>query len=230
LVKHLTNKILTGTCTMEEETSLRVEIITVCRNLAKKELIAATDGNVSCRVGRDRLLVTPSGKPKGVLKPFELLLLNDRGKILAGQEKPSTEIRMHLEVYRRRPDVRAVVHAHPPMLTALTLAGLSFMAEALPEVWLTLGSVPTAPYATPCTSEVPDAIAPFLEKHQAILLERHGSLTLGRSLNEAYLRLEKLEHAARILFYANLLGKTPPVALPQEALEKLEALKASLNQ
>jgi L-fuculose-phosphate aldolase len=115
------------------------------------------------------------------------------------------------------------------MLTALTLAGMPFMAEALPEVWLTIGPVPTAPYATPCTPEVPDAIAPFLEKHHAILLERHGSLTLGTSLNEAYLRLEKLEHAARILYYANLLGKTPPVALPREALEKLEALKVGMN-
>lgn len=214
---------------MQEETSLRIAIIAVCQNLAGKELIAATDGNVSCRVGQDRLLVTPSGKPKGALKPFELLLLNDRGEILTGREKPSTEIRMHLEVYRRRPDVRAVVHAHPPMLTALTLAGMSFVAEALPEVWLTIGPVPTAPYATPCTAEVPDAIAPFLEKHHAILLERHGSLTLGTSLNEAYLRLEKLEHAARILYYANLLSKTPPVALPQEALEKLEALKVGMN-
>ena len=214
---------------MQEETSLRIAIIAVCQNLAGKELIAATDGNVSCRVGQDRLLVTPSGKPKGALKPFELLLLNDRGEILTGREKPSTEIRMHLEVYRRRPDVRAVVHAHPPMLTALTLAGMSFVAEALPEVWLTIGPVPTAPYATPCTAEVPDAIAPFLEKHHAILLERHGSLTFGASLNEAYLRLVKLEHAARILYYANLLSRTPLVALPREALEKLEALKVGIN-
>ena len=209
---------------MKEETRARMELIAVCKKLVEKDLIAATDGNVSCRVGQDRLLVTPSGKPKGALKPIDLLLVNGHGEVLAGREKPSSEIRMHLEVYRRRADVAAVVHAHPPMLTAFTVAGMPFVAEALPEVWLTFGTVPTAPYATPCTAEVPEAVAPFLEKHQAILLERHGSLTLGRSLDEAYLRLEKLEHAARILFFARLLSNAPPSPLPNEALAKLEQL------
>jgi len=209
---------------MKEELSARMELIAVCQKLAEKDLIAATDGNVSCRVGEGRLIVTPSGRPKGELRPIDLLLLNLHGEVLAGREKPSSEIRMHLEVYRQRGDVAAVVHAHPPMLTAFTLAGIPFVAEALPEVWLTFGPVPTAPYATPCTAEVPQALVPFLEKHQAILLERHGSLTLGRSLNEAYLRLEKLEHAARILFFAHLLSKEPPSPLPAEALRKLEKL------
>lgn len=214
---------------MEEENSLRMEMIAVCQHLVKKELIVAADGNISCKVGQDRFLVTPSGRPKEALAPSELLLLDGRGEILAGQGKPTTELRMHLEAYRRRPDVRAVVHAHPPMLTALTLAGMSFVAEALPEVWLTFGPVPTAPYATPSTPEVPEAIAPFLEKHQAILLERHGSLTFGRNLGEACMRLAKLEHAAHILFHASLLSKAPPVPLPREALEKLDALKENLN-
>jgi L-fuculose-phosphate aldolase len=209
---------------MKDETRLREEIIRVCQKLAEKDLIAATDGNVSCKVGKDHLLVTPSGKPKAGLKPIDLLLLNLGGEILAGREKPSNEIRMHLEVYRRREDVGAVVHAHPPMLTALTLAGTPFMADVLPEVWLTFGPVPTAPYATPSTEEVPEAIGPYLEGHQAILLERHGSLTLGRSLDEAYLRLEKLEHAARTLFFAQLLHKELPSPLPGEALKKLEKL------
>ena len=209
---------------MKEENSARVEVIAVCRKLAEKDLIAATDGNVSCRVGEGRLLVTPSGKPKGELKPVDLLLLDLDGQVLAGREKPSSEIRMHLEVYRRRADVAAVVHAHPAMLTAFTLAGIPFVAEALPEVWLTFGPVPTAPYATPCTAEVPEALAPFLEQHQAILLERHGSLTLGRTLKEAYLRLEKLEHAARILYFAHLLSNAPPSPLSGEALAKLEKL------
>ena len=209
---------------MKEETTARMELISVCKRLAERDLIAATDGNVSCRIGQDKLLITPSGKPKGGLEAMDLLLINLDGEVLAGREKPSSEIRMHLEVYRCRDDVRAVVHAHPPMLTAFTLAGIPFVAEALPEVWLTFGQVPTAPYATPCTAEVPGAIAPFLGKHQAILLDRHGSLTMGRSPNEAYLRLEKLEHAARILFFACLLGKAPPSPLPPEALAKLEQL------
>jgi L-fuculose-phosphate aldolase len=214
---------------MQEEISARIEVIAVCRRLAEKGLIAATDGNVSCRIGKNRLLVTPSGKPKGELKPCDLLLLDLNGGVLAGREKPSSEIRMHLEVYRQRADVSAVVHAHPPMLTAFTLAGLPFVAEALPEVLLALGQVPTAPYATPCTAEVPEALSPFLEKHVAILLERHGSLTLGRSLREACLRLEKMEHTARILYFACLLGKAPPSPLPKAALEKLDQLSLELG-
>ena len=214
---------------MEEESRARDDVITVCRKLAEKGLIAATDGNVSCRVGLERLLVTPSGKLKGALEPSDLLLLNGQGEVLAGRDRPSSEMRMHLEVYRQRADVAAVVHAHPPMLTAFTLAGMPFLAEALPEVWLTFGAVPTAPYSTPATAEVPAAIAPFLQDHQAILLERHGSLTLGRTLDEAYLRLEKLEHAARVLFYARLLSQAPLTPLPVEALEKLETLRARLK-
>jgi len=108
--------------------------------LAEKDLIAATNGNVSCRAGEGSLLVTPSGKPKGGLKSIDLLLLNLHGEVLAGREKPSSEIRMHLEVYRRRADVAAIVHAHPPMLTAFTLAGIPFLSEALPEVYITKSS------------------------------------------------------------------------------------------
>ena len=214
---------------MKEETDGRMELIAVCQKLAEEDLITATDGNVSCRIGEDRVLMTPSGKPKGELKPIDLLVLNRHGEVLAGREKPSGEARMHLEVYSRRADISAVVHAHPPMLTAFTLAGIPFMAEALPEVWLMLGPVPTAPYATPSTAEASEALAPFLEKHQAILLERHGSLTFGKSLGEAYMRLEKLEHAARVLFFACLLGKAPPSPLPKEALEKLQQLALRLN-
>lgn len=214
---------------MKEESRLRMEMTSICRRLAEKDLIAATDGNVSCRAGRDTLLVTPSGKPKGALKPADLLLLDLQGETLSGRGKPSNEIRMHLEVYRRREDVSAVVHAHPPMLTAFTLAGIPFMADALPEVWLMFGPVPTVPYATPSTDDVPEAIAPYLEEHQAILLERHGSLTLGRSLDEACMRLEKLEHAARTLFFARLLRSGPLAPLPDESLKKLEELASRLS-
>ena len=131
------------------------------------------------------------------MQETDLLLVNMRGELLAGEGRPSSEVRMHLAVYEKRPDVEAIVHAHPPLLTAFTLAGVPFMADALPEVWLTIGPVPTAPYATPSTDEVPKSIAPFIEKHHAILLERHGSLTMGKDLKQAFLRLEKLEHAAR---------------------------------
>ena len=206
---------------MKTESGLRLDLIGICRKLESKGLVAATDGNVSVKVGEERLLVTPSGRAKGELTPLDLLLIDLDGEVLAGSGKPSSEIRMHLAVYRKRRDVQAVVHAHPPMLTAFTLAGLPFLAEALPEVWMSIGPVPTAPYATPSTEEVPRAIAPFIEKHQAILMERHGSLTVGRTLHEAYMRLEKLEHAARTLFFAHLLKNGAPSQLPQDALSKL---------
>ncbi len=210
---------------MRSEADLRVELIRICRRLDSKGFIAATDGNVSCRLGQGLLLVTPSGKAKGELTPIDLLVVDSCGQTVSGRGRPSSEIRMHLFVYEKRPDVEAIVHAHPPLLTAYTLAGALFVAEALPEVWLSIGSVPTAPYATPSTQEVPDSLAPFVENHQAILMERHGSLTFGSTLKEAFMRLEKLEHAAHTLFYARLLRKDAVLPLSPDALRRLEALR-----
>jgi L-fuculose-phosphate aldolase len=209
---------------VREEAALRQELMWICRRLEEKGLIAATDGNVSCRIGEDQLLITPSGKSKGELQPEDFLVVDLRGETVSGAGKPSSEIRMHLLVYQERPEIRAVVHAHPPLLTAFTLAGIPFMAEALPEVWMTIGPVPTAPYATPTTQEVPDSIIPFVKSHQAILLERHGTLTLGKTAKEAYMRLEKLEHAAHTLLYARLLSSQSPTPLSTSALSKLEQL------
>ncbi len=211
---------------MDMETRCREELIRVCRKLAKRGLIAAADGNVSCRLGPERLLITPSGVPKGELHPLDLLVTDLEGRVLLGRAKASSEIRMHLLAYDKRPDVQAVVHAHPPLLTAFTLAEVPFRADVLPEVWLTIGAVPTAPYATPSTTEVPRSIEPLIVGHQAILLERHGSLTLGATLDQAYLRLEKLEHAAHTLLYSHLLRQGMPSPLPSNALAKLGQLLA----
>ncbi len=205
-----------------DELTLREEVIEVCRRLAAAGLVAATDGNVSCRLDERRILVTPSGVPKGDLRPLDLMVTDMDGRTLSGRGRPSSELKMHRLVYQRRGDVRAVVHAHPPLLTALTLAGEPFPAGALPEVWLGMGTVPTAPYATPSTDEVPRSIEPFVDSAQAVLLERHGSLTLGKSLMEAYLRLEKLEQAARTFILAHLLRGRPVDPLPGAALARLE--------
>jgi L-fuculose-phosphate aldolase len=204
--------------------ALRDSLILVCRQLYRKGLVAATDGNVSCRCEDGTVFITPSGIPKGELEADQLLSLDDQGRVLDGTGLPSSEFRMHLAVYERRPDVRAVVHAHPPLLTAFTLAGVPFTSEALPEVWMNVGAVPTAPYATPSTAEVVAVMAPYIEGHQAILLERHGSLTMGKDLQQAYLRLEKLEHAAFTLLYSRILSGQQPGPLPPEALAKLVAL------
>ena len=210
---------------MMTETCMREELIGVCRRLDGAGLIAATDGNVSCRLAADRILITPSGTRKAELTPLDLVLvdLND-GSVIAGQGRASSESLMHFLVYRRRPDVMAVVHAHPPLLTAYTLAGMPFRADVLPEVWLTIGPVPTAPYATPTTEELANSIDPLIEHHQAILLERHGSVTFGCNLKEACMRLEKLEHAAHTLLYSSLLAGRPPKSLSKAALRQLATL------
>ncbi len=214
---------------MADTTQARISLAHICQKLQAKGLIAATDGNVSCRAGSDSFLITPSGKPKGELIPLDMLLVNLQGEVLQGKARPSSEMRMHSLIYARRRDVRAIVHAHPPMLTAFTLASIPFPAEALPEVYLTYGAVPTAAYATPTTDEVPGSIEGLLEDHQAILLERHGSVTMGASLDDAFLKLEKLEHAAHTLFYACVLGKGVVPPLTDAALRRLDALFAGLT-
>jgi L-fuculose-phosphate aldolase len=205
-----------------QERSLRLEIIKICRKLESKGLIAASDGNVSCRAGRDCMLITPTGVSKGDIEPEEIAKTCMRGDLLEGPMRPSKEILMHVQVYSMRPDVLAIVHAHPPMATAFTLAGFPFNSKVLPEVWLMLGKGPLAPYATPSTNEVPHSIEPYIPDSRAILLKRHGALTFGGNLMEAFMRMEKLEHCAKILFYASMLeDRKAPVALTQSEIAKL---------
>ncbi|MEN6437540.1 MAG: class II aldolase/adducin family protein [Syntrophobacter sp.] len=206
-----------------QESNFRSQIVAACRKLERKDLIAASDGNVSCRAGANCILITPGGVPKGDLEPEDLVKTDMEGNVLEGVRKPSSEIRMHLYVYRHRPDVGAVVHAHPPMATAFTLSGFFFHSKALPEVWLTIGPVPTAPYATPSTDEVPQSIAPYVEKHRAILLRRHGALTFGKNVLEACMRMEKIEHAAKILFFASILeDRKLPASMSDNEIKRLE--------
>jgi L-fuculose-phosphate aldolase len=205
-----------------QELSLRLEIIKVCRKLESRGLIAASDGNVSTRAGRDSILITPSGVSKSEMAPEEIAKTSMLGDLLEGPLKPSSEIRMHLLVYGMRPDISAIVHAHPPVATAFTLAGYPFNSKVLPEVWMMLGKVPVAPYATPSTEEVPSSIEPFVMESRAILLKRHGALTFGSDLVQAYMRMEKIEHCARILFYAAMLeDRKAPVALTEAEIARL---------
>ncbi|HDL90612.1 MAG TPA: class II aldolase/adducin family protein [Thermodesulforhabdus norvegica] len=205
---------------MEDIMRVKMELIEAGKWLYSKGLVSATDGNLSVRID-DRIVVTRSGVNKGKLSPEDFVIVGLDGKVLDGTGKPSSEIRMHLTVYAMRKDVKAVIHAHPPILTALTLAGIPFDATWLPEVWVTIGPVPTAPYATPSTQEVPQAIEPFVKDHNAILLERHGSLTYSSTLEKAYFALEKLEHAAYVIMLATIIrGETPP-GLTKEQLKKL---------
>lgn len=189
-----------------EELGARQAIVLVCRAMYERGYLVAGDGNVSVHLG-DRILLTPTRTRKGHLHPSQLILCDLEGAPLPDQPgRPSSELLMHLLAYRARPEVRAVVHAHPPYAVAHTIAGVSLAEPLVPEAWAELGPVPTVPYATPTTAEVPAALEAPIRRHDVLLLERHGSLTLGRSLEEAYDRLEVLEHTAKMSFLARQLG------------------------
>ena len=190
---------------------IRQDMVTVARWMHQRGLVGGMDGNLSVRVGKDRLLATPSGVNKGLLETSDLVMTDFSGNPVRGSGNPSSELMMHLRIYEVRPDVGAVLHAHPPHCVACTLVGLSLTSLVVPELAYSLGAVPTAPYATPGTPEVPASIEPFIANSQAILLARHGVVTFGRDLTEAYNRLEGLEHAARILFLARNLGELVPL-------------------
>ncbi len=192
-----------------------------------KGLIAAGDGNVSARLDDDRVLVTPTGFHKGFIKPEELIVTDVHGKKLKGTHKPSSEFMMHELCYVERPDVRAVVHAHPPITVGLALAGVSLAQCVLSETCLILGAILTAPYSTPTTEEVPNILRPYVRQANAVVMDRHGALTVGRDLDEAYNRMEAMEHAARITHAARVLG--PVVPLPRPEVDKLAALARSLG-
>lgn len=195
------------------------EMIRVCRKLDALGFVPATDGNISARLDGKRILITPSMLRKGDIKESQLLVTDLQGKVLAGRGKPSSEIKMHLYAYKMRPDIKAIVHAHPPFATAFAAAGLDLRAPLLPEVVLTVGPVPLARYATPSTEEVPRSMAPLIKEHQALLLANHGVLSLGQSLEEALQRMERVEHLAKISFLAQALAR--PKYLDKKQLQGL---------
>jgi L-fuculose-phosphate aldolase len=209
-------------------------MVRIGRLMWEKGFVAATDGNLSARLGADRLLVTASGLCKGFLSPEDLVVIRlDGTPLQAGSyrgrgKQASSEIKMHVEVYAQRPDVEAVVHAHPPVATAFSIAGVSLARCVLPEVIVTLGGIPTVSYATPGTAEVPSSIQQVIRDYDAVVLAHHGSLTVGSSLWEAYLRLEKVEHSAQITLAAHQLGRV--TTLSPEAVTKLAEMRHDLLQ
>lgn len=185
---------------------LKSEIVRVCRRLDTLGFVPATDGNVSARSSRGRLLITPSMVPKGTVTAGQLLEIDLDGRLLSGRGNPSSEMKMHLEVYRQRPEVVAVVHSHPPAATAFAACRRPLDKPILPEAVVMLGPVPLARYATPSTDEVPRSIAALVVKYRAILLANHGVLTYGKSLQEALERMERVEHLARVAIASRMLG------------------------
>jgi len=198
------------------------EVVRCCRRLREAGLIAGADGNVSVRLGPDRVLVTPRGLPKAELGVADLAEVDLAGNRRRGCRPPSTELDLHLRVYRRRPDCGAVVHAHPPAATAFAVIGEGIPGDVLPEIRLLMGEVPLVPYATTGTPALGSAVEPFLATHTAVLLASHGALTWGADLRRARILMESLEHGARILAAARALGPVPRLTRDQvEALDRL---------
>ena len=191
--------------------SIAGEIVAVCRRLHGRGLIAGQDGNVSVRMRSGHILVTPAGLSKVDVTTDGLVELTPEGRQVTDGLSASSEVGMHLRIYRERPDVRAIVHAHPPVATAYGAVGRDFMDAVLPEVIFHLGRVPLVPFAMPGTPALGDAMAPYLADHDAFLLASHGATTVGPSLRLAHQRMESLEHAARILFTAAQLGSVTPL-------------------
>jgi L-fuculose-phosphate aldolase len=214
-----------------DEEALRAQVIEICARAYGRGFIQSADGNVSCRLGGPGgdLLVTPSGVNKGRLSPGDVVRTDAEGRPRRAQGKPSGEMALHLWTYRVRPDVGACVHAHPPHAIALSLAGVSLAHCLMPEVVFALGAtgIPTAPYATPVTEDLPRAMEPHLRAFNAVILERHGTLTMGEGLEQAYDRLEALEHTARITVLARALGPTAP--LPRAEVDRIIGLAGGIG-
>ncbi len=207
---------------MKTESQHRKEIVEICKRIHSRGWISSTDGNVSVRLGGHKVLITPSGIHKGYMTERDFVIVDLDGKTLSGAGKPSSEMMMHLTCYKERPDINAVVHAHPTMCIAFSLAGITLAKCLLPEVVFTLGSIPTASYAPPSTDEVPASIRKHIGDYNAVILERHGSVTVGVDIFDAYNTLERMEHVAEITYHARQLGTITPLSPTQvERLQKI---------
>jgi L-fuculose-phosphate aldolase len=208
------------------ERALREEFVRIGQLMHQRSYVTATDGNLSARLGPDRFLVTPSGLSKGYMRPDQMVVIDWDARPVGESKygparslKPSSEILLHLEAYRQRPDIQSVVHAHPTNAITLSIAGITLARCLLPEVIVTLGLIPTTEYATPASAEGATVIRDLIRQHDAVILQRHGSVTVGASVWEAYLKLEKLENAAEVTYKLLALGRELP--FPPGAVEKL---------
>ncbi len=203
---------------------LAADMIEICRLGWQRGYLAGGQGNLSARLDDERILITPSGRSKALLTPEDLVQVSLSGEVLAGAGKPSGELPLHLAAYRLRPEVGAVLHAHPTAATALSLAGRQLDCTGLPEMLYHLGAVPTVPYAAPSSQDNAAAAEPFIKEHRALLLAHHGSLCLGRELEEVLMFTELVEQAARTLLAAGQLGGARPLpSAEQERLRRVDA-------
>ncbi len=212
---------------MASDRQHRLAIVQYGRMLYQNGFVAATDGNLSVRLDEERLLVTPTCICKGRMRASDMVIVNMEGKRLAGKRMVSSEIGMHLLIYRLRPDVHGIVHAHPPTATGFAASGYGLSRPLVCEVVVGLGSIPLARYGTPGTPELTDALEPLIPQHDAILMANHGVVTFGSSLESAYMKMEIVEHFAKISLVTHLLGNEQP--LGEKEVEKLVAVRDRYN-
>jgi L-fuculose-phosphate aldolase len=208
---------------MVNYSAVREEIARIGRRLDAREMIAGADGNISVRLGPDRIMVTPSGRNKGLLDPQEMVIVDLHGNKIDGDLEASSELAMHLFVYQSRADIGACVHAHPPYATAFAVAGVELPHDVLPEAVATVGPIALTEYAPPGTGAVARSLEAFVGEHDAFLLRNHGLLTIGRNLTEAVNRHETTEHCAHILYLARQLGGI--TRLPTDEVARLDGLR-----
>ena len=209
---------------LKTEDEHRRDICTVGRWIHQRGFVAATDGNISVRLDPRRILTSPTAVSKGMMTPDDMVITDLQGKKLSGRRNASSELAMHLLVYKRRPDINAVCHAHPPTATGYAAAGIPLNKALVSEVVLSLGCIPVARYGTPGTPELTEALEPLVPSYDAILMANHGVVTCGQDLLTAFFRMETVEHFARVALTTELLGKQ--VLLSSEDVEKLLAARA----
>ena len=204
---------------MVTERKHREEIVRYGKMLHEHGFVAAMDGNLSVRLTGDRILVTPTCVSKGAMKLADMVVVDLDGERVAGRRNVTSEIGMHLLIYRTRPDVQAIVHAHPPTATGFAAAGIALTEPLVCEVVMGLGCIPLARYGTPGTSELAQTLEPYVADYDAILMSNHGVVTYGDTLEHAYMKMETVEHFAQIALVTHLLGRQQP--LKEVEIEKL---------
>lgn len=201
------------------EQQLREDVVRVGRLVFDKGWIAANDGNITIRLDDGRILATPTGVCKGMMQPDDLIVCDLEGAKLCGERERTSEMAMHLTIYRMRPDVKSVLHAHPPVATGFAVAGRALNLALLPEVVISLGSIPLADYGLPGTPALTEGMLPYIPKYDAMLMANHGAVSYGEDVFQAFFRMETMEHFARITLVAELLGGAK--ALPRVEVQKL---------
>lgn len=211
----------------DEEARLRNSICEIGKLCYARGYIVAADGNISGRLADGTIIVTPTGAMKGFLSPENLAKVDMQGKPVDNGPRASSEIGIHLVSYQERPEMKAVLHCHPPHAVAMTIAGIDLQTPIIPEIIVTIGGIPTAPYGTPGTPELPESIRKIVKCSDTLVMQNHGSVTLGTNLLDAYKKLDMLEHTAKILWLAHCVGKVN--ALPPEAVQKLLGTRGQLG-